>query len=136
SLCCGSLPIDVIGAGTPSAHAGPGSSNYQELLYEATRIELTSEVCVEVASPEDIEHYVHLRRTGSAPQITISRREPSQNDGDEGSGSGHAETGGNGHAATGGPPAGEQLPTSQTRPGGNGPAPTAAPHPDSPTGSV
>jgi hypothetical protein len=30
-------------------------------------------VSVEVASPEDIEHYAHVRRTGTAPEIRIVR---------------------------------------------------------------
>ncbi len=111
SLCCGPLPIDVIGTAAPSAHGGPGASDYQELLYEATRCELTTDLSVEVASHEDIEHYAHLRRTGSAPQITISRRgsAPSELD--------------------------EEGATNQAQPDGNGQAPTAAPHPDSQPGS-
>jgi hypothetical protein len=110
TLCCGPLPIDVVGTATPSAHGAPGASDYQELLYEATRTELTTDLSVEVASPEDIEHYAHLRRTGTPPQITISRREAGQN--------GQADNGGG-----------------ATQQDGNGQAPTAAPHPDSPHGS-
>lgn len=118
TLCCGPLPIDVIGTAAPSANGGPGASDYQELLYEATRCELTTDVSVEVASPEDIEHYAHLRRTGTAPQITISRREEEQN----------------GQDAGGGPEPARRS-TTEAHPDGNGQAPTAAPHPDSPLGS-
>ena len=46
---------------------------YQELLYEASRFEVAAEVSVEVASPEDIEHYYHVRRTGVAPQMRVTR---------------------------------------------------------------
>jgi hypothetical protein len=116
SLCCGTLPIDVVGTAAPSAHGSPAASDYQELLYEATRSELTSDLCVEVASPEDIEHFAHLRRTGSAPQITITRR--------EGDGGGAAEVAPH-----------EPSATTQPDQADNGQAPTAAPHPDSQPGS-
>jgi hypothetical protein len=66
TLRCGIYDVDV--EGRP-----PGSPRYQELLYEAARSELAPEVTVEVASPEDIEHYDHVRRTGVAPEIKISR---------------------------------------------------------------
>ena len=46
---------------------------YQELLYEAGRVELAPDLSVEVASPEDVEHYAHLERTGTAPEIVITR---------------------------------------------------------------
>lgn len=46
---------------------------YQELLYEAAKFEPAAGLTVEVASPEDIEHYAHLRRTGSSPEMRISR---------------------------------------------------------------
>jgi hypothetical protein len=58
------LDIEGIAAGMPS---------YQELLYGASRFEVAAGVGVEVASPEDIERYDHLRRTGIAPEIRISR---------------------------------------------------------------
>ena len=51
---------------------------YQELLYEAGRFELAPGVSVEVASPEDLEHYDHLRRTGTPPEIRISRTTKAQ----------------------------------------------------------
>lgn len=66
TLRCGSHNIDIEGR-------QPGCPRYQELLYEATRFELAGDVTVEVASPEDIEHYDHLRRTGVAPEMRISR---------------------------------------------------------------
>ena len=53
-----------------------GTPGYQELLYEAHRYELASGLCVDVASPEDIEHYAHVRRTGESPQMRISRGAP------------------------------------------------------------
>ncbi len=66
TLRCGAHDLDIEGrpAGVP---------RYQELLYEAARFEVAGELSVEVASPEDIEHYDHVRRTGVAPEIRISR---------------------------------------------------------------
>jgi hypothetical protein len=46
---------------------------YQELLYEAARIEIAPGVAVQVAAPEDLEHFSHLRRTGTAPEFRITR---------------------------------------------------------------
>jgi hypothetical protein len=70
-LRCGSHDLDV--------EALPGGpSSYQELLYEATRFELAEDVPVEVASPEDIEQYEHIRRTGKVPEIRISRGSSAQ----------------------------------------------------------
>jgi hypothetical protein len=65
-LRCGDHDLDIEGrpAGTPS---------YQELLYEAVRFKVSPEVPVEVAALEDIEHYDHVRRTGVAPEMTITR---------------------------------------------------------------
>ncbi len=65
-LSCGAYELDIEGRSgeTPS---------YQELLYEAVRIELASGVSAEVAAPEDIEYYDHLRRTGVAPEMVVSR---------------------------------------------------------------
>ncbi len=50
-----------------------GAPSYQELLYEAVRFRVSAEVSVEVGAPEDIEHYDHVRRTGVAPEMTVSR---------------------------------------------------------------
>lgn len=56
------------------AATGPeAGARYQELLYEAHRIEVMNGVSVQVASPEDLEHYSHMRRTGSAPEFRITR---------------------------------------------------------------
>jgi hypothetical protein len=56
---------------------GPsGTPGYQELLYEAHRFEPAAGLIVDVASPEDIEHYAYLRRTGEAPQMRITRGAP------------------------------------------------------------
>jgi hypothetical protein len=74
TLSCGSHTVDVQGTGAPAASGSWGASGYQELLYEAHRFELSPGLTVEVASPEDIEHYAHLRRTGTAPEIKISRQ--------------------------------------------------------------
>jgi len=63
---CGEHDLDVEGRSTETPR-------YQELLYEASRFEVAEGVLVEVAAPEDIEHYDHVRRTGSAPQMTVTR---------------------------------------------------------------
>ncbi|HWD75159.1 MAG TPA: hypothetical protein VG371_08465 [Solirubrobacteraceae bacterium] len=76
-------------AATPSAPAGQlhtgsdAGARYQELLYEANRFDLCEEVSVQVAAPEDLEHYSHVRRTGSAPEFRVTRSVPesSQPDG-------------------------------------------------------
>jgi hypothetical protein len=64
---CGDYDLDIEGR-------APGGPRYQELLYEAARFELAPEVTVEVAAPEDVEHYDHVRRTGSAPEMKVSRQ--------------------------------------------------------------
>jgi hypothetical protein len=46
---------------------------YQDLLYEAGRFEIAAGLNVDVASPEDIEHYAHVRRTGSSPELRVTR---------------------------------------------------------------
>jgi hypothetical protein len=66
ALRCGEHDLDI--EGRPA-----GSPRYQELLYESSRFEVASEVSVEVAAPEDIEHYDHVRRTGVVPELTVSR---------------------------------------------------------------
>ncbi len=65
-LRCGDHDLDV--EGRPQ-----GAPSYQELLYEAIRFTVSAEVSVEVAAPEDIEYYDHVRRTGVAPEMTVSR---------------------------------------------------------------
>jgi hypothetical protein len=52
----------------------PGITTYQELLYETGRYEPAEGIVVEVASPEDIEQYAHVRRTGSLPEMLLSRQ--------------------------------------------------------------
>jgi hypothetical protein len=73
TLWCGPHPIDVVGTGAPAGSGASGASGYQELLYESSRFELASDLSVEVASPEDIEHYAHLRKTGRPPRMTVTR---------------------------------------------------------------
>jgi hypothetical protein len=69
TFSCGAQCLDV--------EARPeGAPAYQELLYESGRFELAAGLTVEVASPEDIEHYAHVRRTGAAPEIRITRGAP------------------------------------------------------------
>jgi hypothetical protein len=66
TLRCGAYDLDIEGrpAGVP---------RYQELLYEAVRFELAPDTSVEVASPEDIELYDHVRRTGVSPEFRVIR---------------------------------------------------------------
>jgi hypothetical protein len=65
--------------GTETAHSiGASGARYQELLYEANRITLADGVSVEVASPEDLEHYSHVRRTGQAPEFRVTRNETAE----------------------------------------------------------
>jgi hypothetical protein len=71
-LRCGAYDIDVEG-GVRAADDESGASSYQELLYEAGRFEPEPGLTVEVASPEYIEHFSHLGRTGVAPEIKITR---------------------------------------------------------------
>jgi hypothetical protein len=66
ALHCGGHEIDI--EGRPD-----GVPRYQELLYESSRTEVAPGVSAEVAAPEDIEHYDHVRRTGSAPELRVSR---------------------------------------------------------------
>jgi hypothetical protein len=60
------------GDGRPAAE-GTFAPRYQELLYEANRFEVADGVSVEVGSPEDLEHFSHVRRTGSAPEFRVTR---------------------------------------------------------------
>ncbi len=73
TLRCGRHDFDVQG-GVRAAGGTPGMPSYQELLYEAGRFEIEDGLSVEVASPEDIEHFSHLHRTGVAPEIKITRQ--------------------------------------------------------------
>lgn len=72
TLRCGEHDLDV--EGRPN-----DAPRYQELLYEAGRFEIAAGLNVEVASPEDLERYAHIQRTGAAPEIRISRNAPVEN---------------------------------------------------------
>jgi hypothetical protein len=74
-LRCGEQDLDVESVIPTEGAAREGVSGYQELLYESARYEPAEGIAVEVASPEDIEHYAHVARTGSAPSIRITRAE-------------------------------------------------------------
>jgi hypothetical protein len=67
TLRCGAHDLDV-------ETQPDGAPGYQELLYEANRFDLADDVSVEVAAPEDIERYEYIRRTGTAPEIRITRQ--------------------------------------------------------------
>jgi hypothetical protein len=60
---------------------GAAGARYQELLYEATKFDLSEEVSVQVASPEDLELYSHVRRTGLAPEFRVTRNPPAEDGG-------------------------------------------------------
>jgi hypothetical protein len=70
TLRCGSHDLDVEARPT-------GVPRYQELLYEAAKVELADGVVAECAGLEHIEHYEHLRRAGVAPEIRVTRAVPS-----------------------------------------------------------
>jgi hypothetical protein len=72
TLRCGTHDLDIEGrpAGVPL---------YQELLYEAVRFELAPGTNIEVASPEDIELYDHVRRTGISPEFRVVRNSSAEN---------------------------------------------------------
>jgi hypothetical protein len=73
TLRCGEHDLDI--------EAQPdGAPGYQELLYESNRFHLTPDVGTEVAAPEDIERYEYMRRTGTAPEIRITRQTPVEQD--------------------------------------------------------
>jgi hypothetical protein len=71
------LDIEAAGSRREADQGGApptGTPCYQELLYESGRNELAAGLAVEVASPEDLEHYSHVRRTGSAPEFRVTRK--------------------------------------------------------------
>jgi hypothetical protein len=73
------LDIEAAGKSVGGTRGDDGEAvapRYQELLYESNRIELSPGVSVEVASPEDLEHYFHVRRTGVAPEFRVIRNMP------------------------------------------------------------
>ncbi|MBV9819977.1 MAG: hypothetical protein JOZ07_16725 [Solirubrobacterales bacterium] len=71
----GAYDLDIESAGRRPAAGEPptGTPRYQELLYESGRFQLAEAVAVEVASPEDLEHFSHVRRTGAAPEFRVIR---------------------------------------------------------------
>ncbi len=69
ALRCGDHDLDIEG----HPHGAP---SYQELLYEASRLDVVAELAVEVAAPQDIELYEHVRRTGVVPEIRVRRAAP------------------------------------------------------------
>jgi hypothetical protein len=71
------------GAGEAPAPIGDGV-RYQELLYEAIGVQVADGLTVQVAAPEDLEHYSQVRRTGVAPEFRIHRNDGS-GDGEAGS---------------------------------------------------
>lgn len=74
TLRCGRHDLDIEAGIKAAGGASEGVPSYQELLYEAGRFQLEPGLSVEVASPEDLEHFAHLHRTGLAPQIRITRQ--------------------------------------------------------------
>ena len=121
----GEFDLDIEGSGTRAAGArgnghgpaedGTRAPRYQELLYEANRFELAEGVTVEVASPEDLEHFSHVRRTGTAPEFRVTRN-PVADDAAAEAGAPQAEAQGEGEAAA-------ELPESE----GSGTASEATP---------
>ncbi len=81
-LRCAGHDLDIEAAGSHREDARSNSYDigprYQELLYESGRFEITDELSIEVASPEDLEHYSHVRRTGAAPEFRITRKTPAE----------------------------------------------------------
>jgi hypothetical protein len=124
----GEFDLDIEGSGTRAAgargNAHPGTAEdgnhpphaprYQELLYEANRFEVADGVSVEVASPEDLEHFSHVRRTGTAPEFRVTRTE---------AGADAAESPAAGADAAGSAAAGADVPESE----GSGTPSEAAP---------
>lgn len=72
-LRCGAHDIDIEGGVARAAEPESSRPRYEELLYEAGRFQLDATLAVQVAAPEDIEHFDHLRLTGVAPEISIRR---------------------------------------------------------------
>jgi hypothetical protein len=75
------LDIEAAGKQAEDGRGGSGDAvapRFQELLYESNRFELSPGISVEVASPEDLEHYFHVRRTGVAPEFRVIRNTPAR----------------------------------------------------------
>lgn len=83
-LRCEGHDLDIEAAGShredARAHSYDIGPRYQELLYESGRFEIAAELSVEVASPEDLELYSHVRRTGAAPEFRITRKTPAEHE--------------------------------------------------------
>ena len=102
----GEFDLDIEGSGTRAAgarSAGPAGAGedatastpaprYQELLYEANRFEVADGIAVEVASPEDLEHFSHVRRTGTAPEFRVMRNAGTPEDADADAGTPQPES--------------------------------------------
>jgi hypothetical protein len=119
----GEFDLDIEGSGTRAAGAranahgrpaddeGTRAPRYQELLYEANRFEVADGINVEVASPEDLEHFSHVRRTGTAPEFRVTRNAMAEDATDDAAG----------------PVAGAEAEADQRKPEGSGTASEAAP---------
>ena len=73
------LDVEAAGKHPDDGRGGDGDAvapRYQELLYESNRFEISPGISAEVASPEDLEHYFHVRRTGVAPEFRVIRNMP------------------------------------------------------------
>jgi hypothetical protein len=78
-LRCGTHDLDIEGLPLPEAQSGEQAApSYQELLYEAARFDLAEGISVQVAAPEDLEHYSQVRRTGQAPEFRVIRNAPAE----------------------------------------------------------
>ncbi len=66
TLRCGAHDLDIEGCPPGRRRAT------RSCCTRPVRSSSPPDVCVEVASPEDIEHYAHVRRTGSAPEIRVT----------------------------------------------------------------
>jgi hypothetical protein len=78
-LRCGSYDLDIEGLPLPEGGSSDATApGYQELLYESSRFEIADGVSLEVAAPEDLEHYSHVRRTGTAPEFRVTRTSAAQ----------------------------------------------------------
>jgi hypothetical protein len=93
----GEFDLDIEGSGSSAAGArgnghgrpaeeGTRAPRYQELLYEANRFAVADGVNVEVASPEDLEHFSHVRRTGTAPEFRVTRNDMAEDAPDDAEG--------------------------------------------------
>lgn len=66
TLRCGIHDLDI--EGRPET-----APSYQEVLYEAGTFTLAPDLSVNVAAPEDLVRYAHLRHTGTPTEIRITR---------------------------------------------------------------